>query len=145
MLIYILFSPAAYMTALITLAYWNHFVQVLYFNSKFESHTLAVVTYCTKVVFSKDWTKHMFWVKWKSWTCLQILDFCNKALMISSYKPFWITGRIWWKCSPNKTVRPPKKKSYSSMSHKVWSNASIPLQCCIGALFQISSYNMPLA
>jgi len=34
-LIYILFTLAACMTALIALAYWDHFVQVLYFGSKF--------------------------------------------------------------------------------------------------------------
>jgi hypothetical protein len=34
-LIYILFVLAAHMAALIALAYWDHFVQVLYFNSKF--------------------------------------------------------------------------------------------------------------
>jgi hypothetical protein len=34
-LIYILFALVARMTALILLSYWDHFIQVLYFNSKF--------------------------------------------------------------------------------------------------------------
>ena len=34
-LFYVLFALAACMTALITLAYWDHFMTILYFNSKF--------------------------------------------------------------------------------------------------------------
>jgi hypothetical protein len=34
-LIYILFALAAHITALILLLYWDHFIQVLYFDSKF--------------------------------------------------------------------------------------------------------------
>ena len=33
-LIYVLFTLAAHITALIALAYWDHFVQILYFDSK---------------------------------------------------------------------------------------------------------------
>jgi hypothetical protein len=34
-LLYVLFSLAAHVTALIALAYWDHFVMILYLNSKF--------------------------------------------------------------------------------------------------------------
>jgi hypothetical protein len=34
-LIYIAFTLAAHVVALLTLAYWDHFVQVLLFDSKF--------------------------------------------------------------------------------------------------------------
>ena len=43
-LIFMLLGLTACATALILQAYWDYFMQVLYFDSKFQSHMLAVVT-----------------------------------------------------------------------------------------------------
>ena len=71
-------------------------------------------SHCAKAAFSGDWCRHIFYVKWKTWICLQTVDLRMEALIICSCEPLGITGKICWKSPSNRTVRPPKGQSCPS-------------------------------